>query len=456
MCRLQNERVSPPYEKDPVMQGEWTVQQQYPKTKKKAFFMDKSSYMAVGHFNKMKGESMKPRLFFKKRSICSAMLCFLIQLYISGQEYTKTDLDQLIAAAAALDTMSNVSAREYYEAYFNLGDAYFQFENPNAALEAYKKGLQLNAWEYEYQMKCARIELEAKKYFEANNRLIFIIKRCEDESTRKEAMSLREKIDPSDMTAGKIIVPDKSDYSLYLVPLGDVDTLIMDAIRSRISQEFNISVEIIEKPSALSPKNIRDRKSDYFNRFVVDYIGKHSKKEYLDVLAQAGVKEKDALSPDAKKQFVYMMYMKEKDGEELWDTLTRVLKDQYDADVLLSVIIREHEKLITLSKSFGILGVTEEDIYAQDYNFLFGWAKKSAGVMSYSRFLDDGANYSKTIKRAVMQAFSSAGNLMGIERCTSGACSRAYPNSLIEHDKKEDILCEECKKKLKTLFESLK
>lgn len=55
-----------------------------------------------------------------------------------------------------------------------------------------------------------------------------------------------------------------------------------------------------------------------------------------------------------------------------------------------------------------------------------------------------------------MQAFSSTGNIIGIERCTTASCARAYPHSLEEHDKKDDILCEICKQNLKIVYTGLK
>jgi predicted Zn-dependent protease len=104
----------------------------------------------------------------------------------------------------------------------------------------------------------------------------------------------------------------------------------------------------------------------------------------------------------------------------------------------------------------GILGITREDIYENDYNFLFGWAYKKLGVMSYARFALGNPTREQFEKRVVMQGLSSIGLVIGIPRPTNPNCARAYPNSLEEHDRKEDKLCEECRANLRQLYSTLK
>lgn len=100
-------------------------------------------------------------------------------------------------------------------------------------------------------------------------------------------------------------------------------------------------------------------------------------------------------------------------------------------------------------KKVGYLGVTSLDIYAKDYNFLFGWASPSGGIMSYHRFKadfnDEIPNKERLVKRTIMQSLSSAGYIFGVERCTAPTCARAYPHSLAEHDAKDAKLCPACR-----------
>ena len=105
----------------------------------------------------------------------------------------------------------------------------------------------------------------------------------------------------------------------------------------------------------------------------------------------------------------------------------------------------------------GCIGVTNEDIYASDYNFLFGQAMGNFGVMSYHRFTADFndaiPNRKKLKERTLKQLISSSFFVFSIPRCSNPTCARAYPNSLEEHDRKENKPCDECmdkwKKKIK-------
>ena len=97
----------------------------------------------------------------------------------------------------------------------------------------------------------------------------------------------------------------------------------------------------------------------------------------------------------------------------------------------------------------GVLAVTDQDVTRGEMNFLFGWVDResNAGVMSYARF-KPGAKKKTLTERAVKQALSSTGFVLGIDRCKTAACARAYPNSLEEHDAKPGTLCSVCQENL--------
>ena len=158
-----------------------------------------------------------------------------------------------------------------------------------------------------------------------------------------------------------------------------------------------------------------------------------------------------------EKEFVYYLFLQQENGQQLWeDTMDRI-HDQFNAEVLCYQLSAEYNENVNEENCQGVLGVTAYDIYAKDYNFLFGWKSrnKSAG-MSYNRFISDQAPITNQIKRVVMQGLSSAGHLIGIPRCSIDTCARAYPNSLSEHDAKEDILCFECRDNLIKLYNKMK
>ena len=94
-------------------------------------------------------------------------------------------------------------------------------------------------------------------------------------------------------------------------------------------------------------------------------------------------------------------------------------------------------------------------IYANDYNYLFGWNGSDVAIMSYNRFINEETAITNEIKRIVMQGMSSTGFLIGIPRCTVDTCAHAYPHSLAEHDQKDDTLCDECTDNLIRIYDDL-
>ena len=128
---------------------------------------------------------------------------------------------------------------------------------------------------------------------------------------------------------------------------------------------------------------------------------------------------------------------------------------QWNADELQSLLVKSG--MPYRRKNVAYLGITSEDIYAKDFNFLFGWANAENGVMSYHRFTaifnNELPNQSRLLKRAKMQALSSIGHIFGVKRCTNPTCARAYPHKLSEHDAKEGSLCAQCAEGFKKLFE---
>lgn len=93
--------------------------------------------------------------------------------------------------------------------------------------------------------------------------------------------------------------------------------------------------------------------------------------------------------------------------------------------------------------NIGVIGITGEDLYSEGYNFLFGDAGRSIAVMSYHRFRSKDREL--LLKRTFNQAISSTGLLFGILRCKQKICPRCYPNSLAEHDRKDEDLCKQCR-----------
>ena len=381
---------------------------------------------------------------------------FLINCISTGTyNYTIDDINSLESEAKEIAEMTNVSARKYYEVYMRLGEAYYQYERYILSLESLKKGLRLKARDYEHQMLAAKIEYELGQIQLSYYRLNQIINNADSKKIRKQAEKLINEISKMNLNIDEVFIPDMSHKYIYVVTLGKVDTTLVTALKNRIEDEFHITVREIEDTIIPSKNRLRDRHEEYFRRVTERYIENNDQETYEAIIDYIIDKNGAIKEEDIDKEFVYYLYLKEKHGQELWEENMSKIQDQYHADVLLNQVRNQYKDLINENNCFGILGVTQQDIYTKDYNFLFGWNSSDVAIMSYQRFINDNTTLTVKIKRTVMQGFSSVGYLIGIPRCSVDTCSRAYPHSLSEHDEKEDILCYECRENLIDVYNNL-
>ena len=115
---------------------------------------------------------------------------------------------------------------------------------------------------------------------------------------------------------------------------------------------------------------------------------------------------------------------------------------QWDVDPIFS-------GLEEIDSDRPLLGFAGVDLYVEGTNFIFGSgsSEDGLGLLSYARFdggLDDEpVTAGKLQKRIAMQALSTVGSMIGVERCREPSCIRAYPNDLDQHDLKTTC-CENC------------
>lgn len=119
---------------------------------------------------------------------------------------------------------------------------------------------------------------------------------------------------------------------------------------------------------------------------------------------------------------------------------------------LLSSLTYAYSEELKEPGTLGVLGITSQDIFSNDNNFVFGLAAPGRGVVSCNRFITSNADNGMTIKKTVMQTLSSAGFILGIPRCSLPTCARSYVSNVEDQDEKEAKLCIECQSSLIDLY----
>ncbi|MDR2479523.1 MAG: hypothetical protein LBD48_09460, partial [Treponema sp.] len=203
--------------------------------------------------------------------------------------------------------------------------------------------------------------------------------------------------------------------------------------------------------------NVRDKQLDIYNSIIDDVQSKYSNDSIVEFLDKIGLAQNDLQTREGKRIFSYHLLNTTDTGRQQWQ-LIEMTKNQYSGNALLDQLMRTFINYNNDPHCLGILGITKQDIYENDYHFLFGWAQKKWGVISYARFLlgDPVPTDEQFEKRTIIQSLSSVGFVLGIPRPTNPNCARAYPNSLAEMDRKTMELCDECKMNLQKLYLGLK
>ncbi len=103
-----------------------------------------------------------------------------------------------------------------------------------------------------------------------------------------------------------------------------------------------------------------------------------------------------------------------------------------------------------------VLGVTREDLYTGDLNFIFGQAQLNGRVAIISICRLDPTFYKKDenkrllIERAVKEAIHEVGHMVfGLTHCKNPECVMSFSNTIFDVDRKTKELCEKCRAKIR-------
>jgi predicted Zn-dependent protease len=354
-----------------------------------------------------------------------------------------------------VEIQGNVAARSIISQYWQLADLYMDDNNYTKAYEIVIKGLQLDPWNYKYQKIAVDIEIMNKDYQKAYSRLNFIINNLNElAAIYAESVEIQKTIDVKNVNNDIINLPG---YYVYIATFPGLNSDIVNLIAANISNTYGIEVKIINVGSDEYRGNIRDKQLDIYNNIVDDIRSKYSNEAIIKFLSEIGLTQNDLQTREGKRIFSYHLLSSTETGRQQWQ-LIEMTQNQYSGNELLDQLKHTFANYNNDPHCLGILGITKQDIYENDYNFLFGWAQKKWGVISYARFMlgDPAPTDEQFGKRAIIQSLASVGFVIGIPRPTNPNCARAYPNSLAEMDRKSMELCDECKMNLRELYSGLK
>jgi predicted Zn-dependent protease len=392
-----------------------------------------------------------------------SLLVFTMLLILFGnacsQEAPKPTLEELKQRADAVLNLSVVSARKKIDVVFELTDRLLEAGQTDLAEKYLSQGLQHYPWNLEHQIVYAKLLASKGQTDLSRETADIVLKYAETEKLIEEARRLMD-LPPLSAIQDIQSLPG-TNYCVVLIPLQGCENWLIYSLQEKLSGTLGVPVHI-QRIEAKYPPPDRDRRGQILNRMRNNILGEGLK----DPRVKAAMTQLNLSTDDlgAEENLISLMKHLLAAGNpaaiEQFDALLEesVGKDpQWDADRLQTLLVQAVKPYRRDRTAY--LGVTSEDIYAEDYNFLFGSANRQGGILSYRRFTaafnDETPNQTRLLKRATMQALSSIGFIYGVERCTNPTCARAYPHSLSEHDAKEGTLCPQCRNGFKNIFEPI-
>jgi len=358
----------------------------------------------------------------------------------------------------------NVSLREDVNDVFLLGDIYAGEGKNKEAITFYQKALEVDVWRLDYQLKLACLLEKQGRTDQAAEKVKIVYQYAEDENLIKDAQNFLAQLGgdyAEDKSTGK---QESTEYvEIVMVPIGKASDMLLCELKETLQKNMGIKYSVSDEILNIG-KPDRNQADKFLTEIVKHFKANLPPKIMRELLHETDISEADLETYRGKIKFLEGYFDKaeisQTEIQKFFDKLKEYENQgQYDAGRLLSNLSKTF-KIKRGSNIKGYLGITEKDIFTKDFNFLYGWAHKGYGVMSYHRFRagfnNEPPNRTRLLKRAAKQGISSSFFILGIPRCTTPTCARAYPHNLSEHDQKSLEICASCKQQLDAFIKKSK
>ena len=388
------------------------------------------------------------------------ILLTTISSYAAETQLTQVNKKQLEERVQERLKKSSVDLREDVNDLFLLADIYANEGDDEEAVRLYQKALSVNAWRLEYQLKLANLLKKSVNKSPAAEKAKTVYQYAEEENLIEEAKKFL--LELGEYPEEKAIKSQTlaKNIEIIIVPIGKVNQKLLKEAKDDLQEKMGIRCSVSEETLDIG-KIARSFVDKYLTKIVERIESQLPQEQFQALLSELNLSKTVLEARDAKIKFIDAFFKKVGlSQEEIGQFHSRVKKleneGQYDTERLLT----ELKKVFKATKKptiKGYLGITEADIFTKDYNFVYGWAGSGYGVMSYHRFkavfTKEPPNRPRLLNRTIKQAISSSFFILGIPRCSTPTCARAYPHNLTEHDQKGIEICPWCKEQLSSLID---
>jgi predicted Zn-dependent protease len=322
----------------------------------------------------------------------------------------------------------------------------------SVAQRYFEKGLEGNSWALPQQLMLGELLARQGQPEALREKAEMVLRIGEEDGVLRHATQLLGRPLPAEPPPFSTL--KGPEPMLVLTPVGRLSLFTLHDLRAALAKRLPLKVEIasvkVELPAA--------------KRDVKAYWMSTTRERLLAVMRaqpavraqweEMGFTEKRIRNSDAALVGLVRKVTREEQGKKGEEALDAML-----AQIEGAKQWSDEQMIGTLEPALGdrlwsglmVLGVTPHDLYGGTSNFLFGVGAtgRYLGVISQHRFRaefnGEPPKRERLVDRLMKQSLSTIGFMLGVPRCTTPECARAYPRSLAEHDLKPATLCPVCR-----------
>ncbi len=340
---------------------------------------------------------------------------------------------------------------------FRLGDYYASFYLYRPAGTYYDLALRTQPRNMERQVKYAENLFDQQRYFEAYERVSAVRDSAAQDTVRQKALRLIDRI--KDRYPERLVAPDLSwpqtAANIVLVPVGSMPAEVIEQMVPRLQDIMHCRFSVADAALPIGPPD-RDATIKFLSQETKGVALRLSFEDNLKMLTENGLTNELLRTRSGMEKYIVTALKsypeKFKQGSAgFFKSNLKVLDvfSQYDASLIINKL-HDFKALPRSEDIQGYVGVACRDLYSDDLNFLYAMADGQYAILSCARYgsLEDLAGRTLLTERMFKQTVTSAMFALEIPRCSAFYCIRAFSDALSDVDKKGDILCMDCQKKL--------
>ncbi|MDD5523453.1 MAG: hypothetical protein PHI84_21765 [Kiritimatiellae bacterium] len=351
-----------------------------------------------------------------------------------------------------LKSADSVMIRHGISDIFALVDLLLEAGEQEEALWYMSVALKHNAWALNYQMRYAEIMNQKGETKQATEKARLVLDYAEKDELCERAQRILKEEPLSPIPAIQAIQTDT--ITLVLVPVGSVDRCVLYELQKELNAILLIPI-LLQDARVSVPEFKRDPVNRYLAEVRSNLLAEVTQDtRFASFLKERGLTEAKLRQDEGVVAACRHLSFESGGTNALaqFDTGMRQLAQapkQWDMDDLfrnLKAAVQPFRK-----EKVYFMGVANLDAYMNQSNFIFGSAENNGhhALITYRRFTADfngeNMNRRRLVERTLKQVLSSLGFMLGVERCSTPTCARAYPHNLSEHDAKSRDLCPACR-----------